>query len=121
MKSFIFTLIIFALLITLIVVNRNYIEKTTNEMKDITERIIASPKNCENDLEKLYNIWEKNKKMMSLTTSYNNIGDISNKLSSVKSYYESGYEIGFLRELVTLKEAIFEISRLEKFSIQNIF
>lgn len=121
MKSFIFTSIIFVLLVVLIAINHNYIENVTNEMKNITEKIASSPDDCETNLEKLYNIWEKNKKIINLTTSYNVIGDVSSKLSSIKSYYESGYKIGFLKEIANLKEAISDISRLEKISIQNIF
>ena len=121
MKGFIITLILFALMLGIIMLNFYFVDKSVNDMQKRVEDLQPIP--CaENALiiDELDKNWDKFNIWLSLSVSYEEIEELTNMIDATKAANETNDIEQFKIHVNLLLNAIEEIGRLEKFSIKNI-
>ncbi len=119
MRSFIITLILFIFICAAVVFNNLYIRSSAEY---ITERVSdenfsADPEGVIEELEKF---WEKNRPIIGLSVGFKELDRMSDLILDLKSYFNLGNSSETTRTREMIREAADEISRLERFSIENI-
>lgn len=120
MKTFVASLIFFALLLGAICWNCIFINSMADEMnRRVTE--IPSYADAKDALDSLSAYWEKRHAIASLSVSYEVLYEVEENLSDLRSAAaqneESDFEEARSRVLVSIRQ----LRRLEQFSIENIF
>ncbi len=121
MKTFYTSIALFILMIAFILINASYINRTVNELTEITHAL-PSPINsnydtCINDLKEF---WEQNYTAISFSVCMNDLNKISDSISQLKAYSTNQNEQDFEATRKILINAINNMCRLEKISWDSI-
>ena len=121
MRGLIITLVLFAILLTAMMINFFYVEHTINYMKQMAYSLSAFP--SEENTQIINNMeetWNKHSIFLSLSVSSEDIEDFNDTLTSLKASNMSNNVYQYKIDIELLFNAIEEIGRLERFSIKNI-
>ncbi len=122
MKTFIFSLIVFALMLTGIIINYFYINKVSDKLYVMTsEAPAAGDEGCYAALSQIDEYWQKNHDIVRLSVSFIELNSVSDAIVSMKSFAETGEESEYENSRQILLNAIHEMRRLESFKLSSIF
>lgn len=119
MRSFIATLLLFISICTVIVINNNYIKRSAEY---ITERVSEEvfEENPEKAIAELEEFWKKNHPIISMSVGFKELDRMSDLIIDLKTYYELGIASEVAHTRVMIIETVDEISRLERFGLENL-
>ena len=121
MKGFVLTLIIFALLISGIVINCIFVNKVHKDMHELVDKVSPSPSEGNEVLIKqIEKLWDERKKLLSISVSFSEIDDITNRIDALFASNQSKDAVQIAINIELLQNAIDTLKRLEMFSIENI-
>ena len=120
MRSLIITVILFFSICAIIIVNNLYIKNTAEYICECVsdDEFESDP---EKAIKKLDEFWEKNHPIVGLSIGYKELDKMSDLIIDLKIYFEleNAPETKRIRALIV--EAANEISRLERFDLENLF
>ncbi len=120
MKSFLLSLALLALVITGVCVNRIYISHAADVINGTVSQLDLKDDSKES-LEKLERYWEKHQKYIGLSVSYRELDHLGEMLISLRWAYDTENEAEFEKYRALTFDAVEEITRMERFSIENLF
>ena len=120
MRSFLITLILFFATCSLIVLNNRYITATAEQITSLVDdkHFLEDPEDSITELEKH---WEANHPIVGLSVGYKELDRMSDLIIDLRTYHNAENTAEVTRVRVMIAEAANEISRLEQFSIENLF
>ena len=92
---------------------------TAQTLSDYTEQL-ASADGRAPLLEELEAFWQKNRSWIALSVSFRELDHVSELIVQLRWANEIGDDAEFLRYRLLLQEAIEELSRTERLSIENL-
>lgn len=121
MKGFIFTIILFSIMIAAILANVLFVKSITNQMTETIKSLNPIP--CEDNnaiLNEFDKLWKKRSIWLSLSVTYEDIQELTDTLDALitANTNENPNQFKIYTEL--LLNSIDEIGRLEKLSAKNI-
>ena len=120
MKAFIISLLLFLLLIGCIILNTVFLNRSADHFRALA-MAIETPENRRESLEELAATWEKQKKWIGLTVSFRELDHFGEIITQLHWAYEQKNEQEFQKYRSLFLDAIEEITRTERFSIENLF
>lgn len=122
MKIFIFSLILFALLICSLVFNYIYVNRVTDRLCSL---ILALPSvdspDCSARVDELYESWQSAKRVLGISLGVNETDAIEDLLVSLKIYADTNSAVYFENTCALLVNRFRTIATFESFSVENIF
>ena len=120
MRSFIITAFLFLLMLCIIFFNMQYVRKAADYIRDCVSDS-SFEKDAKEAVKDLENFWNDNISKISLSVGYKEIDRMSELIIDLKAYVAVGNlcEINRTRDLIA--ETASDISRLEKFHLENMF
>ena len=118
-KSFIATLFLFSAICGIIVTNNIYIKRTAEHIVESVsdEAFSEDPKGAAAELE---DFWSKNHPIVGLSVGYKELDRMSDLIIDLKVQLELGNHKEAERLRVMIVECADEISRLERFDLENL-
>ena len=120
MRTLIIASAIFLALCATMTANFKYINKTADELTELTEKLSIDDADCLEKIDEIEKKWEKSADIFSLSVGFKEIDYLGETLLALRSTAENGSELEFERYRALLIDAIDGVRRLEKFSIMNI-
>lgn len=122
MKSFVFSIFLFIILISLSLFNSSFILSHSEELLYLAESLpnVSSPE-CRERLDTFNIKWKEFKKAASLTVSHSELNRIDCLLGELYAHLENSNSWDFDCALPTLKNLLRELSRFERFSFESVF
>lgn len=119
MRSFIITAFLFLIMLSIVYFNNSYIRSSADYICDCVSdaEFEASPDDA---IKKLDEFWEKNHPIVGLSVGYKELDRMSDLILDLKIYHEAGNSTEVSRIRVLICECANEISRLEKFGLENL-
>ena len=119
MRSFIITLALFLSVCVVIFFNYNYINRVSAFVIDCVsdEAFNTNPKAA---IEKLEHFWRDNSAVVGLSVGYKELDRMSDLIIDLRTYFELGNTAEVTRIRALIVETADEISRLERFDIENL-
>ena len=117
MKAFIFSIILFSLILLLIITNSLYIHRTCEEIKLIAQDPVLSPKEKAADI---CRIWEDNKLLFSFSVHEENIDRMDDLTQGLKSAIANGDHAEINKQIFLIQELLEKFSKTEEISLQGI-
>ena len=129
MKSLLISVILFVALIVCIFLNVWYIRQSSDYITETIQKLNTTDiidvnnmdENRSDRLAELENFWEENKNRIGLSVSFRELDHFEELLVELRWAYENRDEDEFQKYCALLLDAIEEITRTEKLSIENIF
>ncbi len=119
MRSFIITLALFLSVCVAISFNYSYINSVAEFVVDC-----VSEENFETDpetaIDRLDSFWKDNSSIVGMSVGYRELDRMSDLIIDLRTYFELGNASEVIRIRALIEETADEISRLEKFSIENL-
>ena len=119
MRSFIITAFLFFLMLGVIFFNKQYVESSAAFIIECVKI-----ENLENDplvyAEKLENFWNKNMPKLGLSVGFKELDRMSELIIDLKAYMELGNAGEVMRTAKLIEETADDISRLERFTLENM-
>ena len=119
MKAFLASILLFFVLLSLIIGNAVYVHRVSAHIRDVLERMDES--NAEESLSALEAYWQRHRKYVALSVSYRELDHLCELLLSLRATLESENREDFTLYRKIAIDAADELSRLERFSIENLF
>lgn len=110
MKALIISLLLFAVVISLMLFNIKYVSDTVNEMKEIASDVrdgIRSP-------DELVEYWSKRRTYLGFCVSFREIDKVSENVLCLKSAHSEGSKLMVEQSYLLLCDSLDDILRLEK-------
>ena len=122
MKSLIVTIVLCCVMILAATANFIYVNNLANAMSEIAAALpsIDEPM-CVEKVEELCQIWEKHAPIVGLTVGFLTVDKLSEHCQTLLSCAEVGDVYGYYSTLTLLQDSIDDMSRLEQFSVENLF
>lgn len=119
MRSFLITLILFFVVISAITLNSHYISNLTDTIIEYTsdEEFKKAP---EDALRRLESLWEKNKILVEFSIGYRECDRMSELILDLRECIETENSAEERRVRTLISDCASDISRLEKFSFENL-
>ncbi len=119
MRSFLITSLIFLSMCTAIFINNAYIRRSADRIREFVseESFEADP---EGAIKSLDEFWEDNHAIVGLSVGYKELDRMSDLIIDLKTYFELGNDSEVLRTRAMIDECADELSRLERFSLENL-
>ena len=117
MKAFIFSIILFCLIIAIIIGNSIYLHSVCDDIRKITENTVLYP---EEKAEQLCQTWEEHKIFFSFSVHEENIDRMDDLTQNLKSAIAQGNRAEIDKQIFLIKELLSEISKTEEISLQGI-
>ena len=121
MKTFIVSMVLFITMMTHIIVNSLYVNQTANTIMQMTTSLPAPGcldyNGCMTSMERL---WEQHYSLLNLTVSLNDLNKVADCISQLKAYSVNDNEQDFESTRQLLVNAIKNLHRLEKLSLDSI-
>ena len=119
MRSFIATILIFIFMCIAITLNNRYVKDCASYICDCVseESFYNDPKAAVNRLE---DFWKKNHPFIGLSVGFKELDRLSELIIELKSYTELGNSSEMKRLRMLIIDSSDDISRLEKFDIENL-
>ena len=121
MRALVISVVIFALLCAVIAANLAYINDVTEELRYKAARLDIKDERALDLIAEIEDKWKKSEAIFSLSVSYKELDFFGETLISLREAYKVGEKFEFERHKALLIDAIDGMSRLERFSIINIF
>ena len=122
MKTVIFTLLFFTLLLCFIFINFSYINKTSDRLCSLVQNLAdVTDKMCISGVDNLINEWKLCRNRIELSTSLSRLQQIDDLLSSLKVFAKKGRDAEYEQCRSQLINAFTEISEFESFDFFDIF
>lgn len=119
MRSFIITSLLFMAVLCIIFFNGNYIKSSAEYIVECVDEA-----NFESDpiasIENLEKFWEENHAKVGLSVGYKELDRMSDLIIDLRTYFELGNSAEVKRVRILITETADEISRLERFSLENL-
>ena len=117
MKAFIFSIILFSLIILMIVGNSLYLHNICDEMREIiSSEVLYS----EEKAEKICEEWENHKTFFSFSVHEENIDRMDDLTQNLKSAIVQSNRAEIDKQIFLIHELLTEISKTEEISLQGI-
>ena len=117
MKAFVFSIILFLLVILAIIGNSIYLHHICREIREISESSLLSP---EEKAEKICNLWEAHKIFFSISVHEKNVDRMDDLTQNLKSAIAQSNRAEIDKQIFLIKELLTEISKTEEISLQGI-
>jgi hypothetical protein len=109
-------------MLSAIAVNFNYINSVADRMTDIARSLdFSDPEECGKQIDALEKLWKKNEAIFSLSVNFKETDHLGETLLALKAAHKSSSKDEFEKSRELLIDAIDGVSRLERFSVLNIF
>ena len=121
MRGFIITLILFAILISIVIINSFYVNNIINDIKNEITSLKTIP--CEENaiiIKQIKSKWEKDSILVSLSVSYEDIEELTDMIASLEASNSVKDYNQFKLYYELILNSIEDIGRLERFSVKNI-
>ena len=119
MKSFIFTLIIFSLLIALIATNSFFVRRTLNDVSALVSSLHTEFQ--DEELKKLRDIWEKKRDLLSYSIENDELERMNDLIECLFSIDASESPEEFKKYCRLIEDLSDELSGYEQISLGSIF
>lgn len=119
MKAFLASTLLFFVLLSLIIGNAVYVHRVSAHIRDELESM--NPSNREETLAALEAYWQRHRKYVALSVSYRELDHLSELLLSLRACLDANDQEDFELYRKIAIDAADELSRLERFSIENLF
>ena len=127
MKTFLFSLVLFALVFALVVVNAVFLETSIADLR-VALNHIPIPSEQSNDLTlqlshltEVEKMWYQNIFLFSLTISHQDLMEVEQHLSAAIGGAKAGSRDNYITSLFQLDYALSHLSTMSRMSLQNIF
>ena len=121
MKSLLISLILFAVMLSSIAVNAIYINNVANKMNDLLAELPdIGEEGCSDATRDICDYWEKNTPYVGLSVGYTIVDRVSEQAATLSACAACNDFFGFRTALALLRDAVGDMRRLEKFSIENL-
>ena len=119
MRSLVITLLLIFAMLGAIALNNVYIRKTSEFISNCIneENFEADPKGS---IETLDKFWQKNHPIVGLSVGYKELDQMSDLIVELRIYHELGDKGEIRRVRALILETADEISRLERFALENL-
>ena len=117
MKSFICSIIIFAALIILIIINSIYIHNTSDEMLRHANSLST---NDVKGAQELCELWQKHRVLFSISIHDSKVERVTGLVENIKSAATVGDSAEFKKNITLLSELLEELKKIEEISFQGI-
>ncbi len=121
MKAWIISLCLFLLLIAAIIGNAIYIHRVAAHLCAVTDALCFEGAKTGEALDELAAYWDRHRAFVSLSISYRELDRVCETLISLRAAYNTQNASDFECYRQLLADAADEISRLERFSVENLF
>ena len=121
MRALITSLALFGVLLIGIIINCIYVNRISEDLMLRAKEI--STVHDESTISKLENLkkhFKKHESILLLSQSYLSVSKVDDCIDGAIAYAKLGDESGFQNTRAILISAIYDLSRLEKFSVKNI-
>lgn len=119
MRSFITTLILFAIMIAVIFLNGSYVRQTSLRLEEFVSDDFFEH-DPERAIESLDEFWQKNSSLISISVGYRELDRISELIIDLKMYFRFGDTNSVIKTRALIADAANDLSRLEKFNLENL-
>ena len=120
MKTFVIALCIFGLLLLTVTANFLYINRVTQELSALLDRM-DTPERAAASFAELEALWAHNRTMIGLSVPFLELCNMDEQLAQMRVALAEGEEIDFLLARALAGETVRHIGRLERFSWECIF
>lgn len=118
MKTFIITLVIFALLLAAITFNFHYINNTCDALEAKISAL--TPSSSESELVSLWELWCREKRYISLSVCAGATEEFEDRLIELIAMQKTDAGTAFFRARALAVSALSSIRRLERFNLDNL-
>jgi len=119
MKGFIISIIIFAAVLSAVIANNCYVHVSIEELMQNAQNVYMD-QDADQSLTELISLWERKKAVFALSANFRQIDSATEHLLSLKSAHESGNSRAVEQYYLLFCNALQDIRRYEKISIENI-
>ena len=119
MRAIIITVLIFIFMCCIIFANNIYIKETAEFICECVSEG-EFERDPSESIQKLDEFWQKNHPIVGLSVGYKELDRMSDLIIDLKVYHELGNTAEVLRVRALIIETADEISRLEKFELENL-
>ena len=119
MKSFVIASVLFVLLVGIIVGNAIYVHHVSNHILEQLE--VLSLESSADELSSLEEYWTRHRPFVSLSLGYGELDHLTESLLSMKAAHKTRNVSDFERFREICRDAARELTRLERFSPENLF
>jgi len=126
MRSFVSAIVILALTLGVVIVNMLYVGQILGELEDIISSLPDDKKafvsgGFEEEIEKLWEIWDEGVGIIALTTGYPDIDRADDAIIEAVQSYRNGDMEGFLTARIRAGDAVARMKKLASVSFESIF
>ena len=118
MRTFIVTLLIFALLIAAITFNFHYINNICDQLENKID--VLTLQDSEEEINALWKLWQQEKSYISLSVCSSATEEFEDRLLEVIAMQKIGDQSAFYRARTLAVGALSSIRRLERFNLDNL-
>ena len=121
MRAFLISLLLFSIMLAAIGTNFSYINSLTEMLLEKIDLLSFSEfEHTQNLLKEIRNRFDKERGIILLSISYTTVNKVSDSIDSTIAYLSAHDEPGFENAKAILKNAVRDLSRLDRFSPDNI-
>ena len=121
MKAWIASLCLFLLLIGVIIANAIYVHRVTDHLREATEALVFDEASTADALDALWEYWNRHRALIALSIGFRELDHVCETMISLRASYDTRSASDFEQYRRLLADAADEISRLERFSVENLF
>lgn len=121
MKAWIASLCLFAVLIGIIVGNAIYVHRVTDHLKEVAYELRFDAENTVHTLDALSAYWNRHRTFIALSIGYRELDHVCETILYLRAAYDTKNASDFEAYRRLLSDTADEISRLERFSVENLF
>ena len=121
MKSFLISMVLFALLLLVIAWNFSYVNSTADRLLEMIEEMPSSPDDSAlSPAEELSDFWHKRTNSIGFSVGYTVLDRVSEQAATLvtSAKYHDFFNYQLAKEL--LRDAVRDMRRLEQFSVGNL-
>ena len=121
MKAWVASLCLFLVLIGIIIANAIYVHRVTNHLCGVTEHLQFDDAKAAQALDELAAYWNRHRALVALSIGYRDLDHVCETIICLRAAYDTQSASDFETYRRILSDAAVEISRLERFSLENLF
>ena len=121
MKAWIISLCLFVLLIGTIIGNAVYVHRVSAHLRTVTDSLCFENGQTAQALDALATYWDKHRPFVALSIGYRDLDHVCETMIFLRAAYDTRNASDFESYRRLLLDAADEISRLERFSVENLF
>ena len=121
MKAWIASLCLFLVLIAIIVANAIYVHRVTDHLQAVARELRFEDEKTAADLDELSAYWDHHRTFIALSIGYRELDHVCETILYLRAAYDTKSASDFEAYRRLLSDTADEISRLERFSVENLF